>query len=1274
MTVGETPAEPAAGPAAFAAGAAARPPRPPAAQLRLALLALGGAVILLAALLLAYELASVRVPQHRAALEDLIQHETGLDVRFRELSVRWGWYGPEAVFHGVELGEPGGRGILLRAPRLVVGLDIWRMARSGRLEAGRITLVSPDIDLAAAGGGGRGAAAEAAPQAARSGALDTGKRILSRWRGGQIDIAGGTLRVMPPGGAPLTVSIRHVQLRRLAAEWSADALVLLPESLGADVHLTLQMHGDPARPQLAGGSVRVAGQRLAFAGWRALVQDPPAGRYLPQGGSGNLELRVEFVQGQLSAVDGRIHAQGLQWSTSGAAANPLAFERLSGTFRLARRSGQWHLTVDGLDLGGAAAVPAAISLDAAADASTAHGRGQRLPLVALLAVARWCAPGPPLDELTLGGQARELTFDWSAHAPAGAHLLTSADLDELTVATASGEVTVSGLSAHVAAADGSAVVDLQGHGARLALAYPQPVTLDQLEVGARLSIDITPAGWRLSTPGLQLRRADTSLTASGAVGVAAAGAAPRIDARVALRDADLALLTGLIAPRARDALGAAARLAAGSIPTAEFSWRGRLDGELPWSSPGAQFMGAVALREARLTGQEDWPEADAIAARIAWRGTRFHAAIAHARSGSFELSDASADWDARGARPLRFSGRLRGSAQQALGWLRGHPRLAAWAPGVAAIDLRGETLLDLDVVQPVAARTAPPAPARVRVAALLDGVELRPVAGLPPIDALRGTLAFSGSHLQHSTLTGQWLGGPVSLTVGEHRERGVTALAISGRGLMDARQAVQAAGGNADDAQLSGSAEWSALLAFQPGADPQRPRWQLRADSSLIGVASQLPEPFAKPAGAALPLHVDLQAGGDAGQLRVGLGERLRAVAALERRGESWRIERGAVRLAASAPALPAEPVLLLDGRVSRLDLPAALALWRQAGRDAALPALRARLGIGQLSVGARSYAEVSVLAEGGGGGSLRLQSEGLAGTARWPAVIGLQQPAVVHLASLNLAQPADLAQAGALARALAPAVQLAVDELEWRGRALGGLGVELLARADGLDVSELRLSGAGGDTRASARCQGGACRLQFSLDSRDAAATLAAFGLRPDISGRAGRLEGEVRWPAQAAAPLATLSGHLHMQIEDGMVRTGAAGEPFALLSVPALLAGTGAEGSDTFGLRFARLSADYELQDGEASTPDLHFDGDAEILVRGRVGLAAEDYDQQAWILRGEDRLPAAVRRLGPTPRVAAAWLSLRELLTGTAADRARGALHLRGTWNDPIVSPAE
>ncbi len=62
--------------------------------LRIALLGALGVAGGLALIVFAYELALARVPQHRAALERLVRAQTGLDVRFSELGLRWGWYGP----------------------------------------------------------------------------------------------------------------------------------------------------------------------------------------------------------------------------------------------------------------------------------------------------------------------------------------------------------------------------------------------------------------------------------------------------------------------------------------------------------------------------------------------------------------------------------------------------------------------------------------------------------------------------------------------------------------------------------------------------------------------------------------------------------------------------------------------------------------------------------------------------------------------------------------------------------------------------------------------------------------------------------------------------------------------------------------------------------------------------------------------------------------------------------------------------------------------------
>jgi uncharacterized protein YhdP len=73
----------------------------------------------------------------------------------------------------------------------------------------------------------------------------------------------------------------------------------------------------------------------------------------------------------------------------------------------------------------------------------------------------------------------------------------------------------------------------------------------------------------------------------------------------------------------------------------------------------------------------------------------------------------------------------------------------------------------------------------------------------------------------------------------------------------------------------------------------------------------------------------------------------------------------------------------------------------------------------------------------------------------------------------------------------------------------------------------------------------------------------------------------------------------------------------------------------------------------------------------MRGRTGLLTHEYDYEAWVLRGEERIPASLRRLAATPRVAAAWMALRELIGGDDVDRSHVVLHLRGSWNEPVVT---
>jgi uncharacterized protein YhdP len=443
-----------------------------------------------------------------------------------------------------------------------------------------------------------------------------------------------------------------------------------------------------------------------------------------------------------------------------------------------------------------------------------------------------------------------------------------------------------------------------------------------------------------------------------------------------------------------------------------------------------------------------------------------------------------------------------------------------------------------------------------------------------------------------------------------------------------------------------------------------------------------------KTAATVVPLHVEAQGTADEAQLRLSLGDRLRGVLALTRHDDAtWRVERGDVQFGSGAAVLPGEPVVLVEGRLGRLDLPAYVAAWQQLREEPTAAPIRADLVAGEMLVAGRGYADVRVLAERTeAGADLQLVSPDITGTAHWPAVTNASHPAQFHFARLNVPDGGAFAASAELIAALGPATELSVDDIVWEGHSLGSASATIESGGNAVDVTDLHMIDSTQEVNGTVHCQSTACRLKFNLDSTNAAATLADFGFRPELTAAKATVEGDLEWRVGADRPaLATLAGRLNLRLEDGMTRTArdpdAEGTPFALLLVPALMSGIDhraeqgadpalaqerapgqrvpgqeraqavplAAAADSRGLRFSRLEGDFELSAGEATTSNLHLDGDAEILMRGRTGLVARDYDQQVWILRGEGRLPAPVRRLGPTPRVAAAWLSLRELFAG-------------------------
>jgi uncharacterized protein YhdP len=1302
--------------------------------LRVALLGSVSVGVVLMLVLFAYELARARIPQHRAALEHLVRVQTGLDVRFTELGLRWGWYGPEAVFRQVELDEPGSAEALLRAPELVVGFDAWRTLRSGHPEAGRIELIAPEIDFTgrvdgqgALHGGARGdpqARAQGAGAIAASADSSALGRVavLQRWRGGRIDIEGGTLRLPHAGGGPNlfnSVQIRRASLRRSDDEWSVAGLVFLPDRVGRSARITLSVTGDLGKPAELSGALRVEARRLLFPGCRDfLAALPDLARHLPRGGNGDLTMDLSFEHGQIVKARGNVRAGGLVFdgfagvvAASGVAvdaesaaprSNVLVLDRLRGDWRVTRLGPGWRVRVDSLDLVkgeplGSLTLDTSDSAVQAAPGRWVRGTLEQAPLESVLAVARWLAPHFDLAGIQLDGTARTVAFDWASGRPQGERLQASANLNDVALVPRSKDFTLSGLGARVSGTESQLTIDVQSRTARLELAQSQQQPLADVHVASTLHVSSGRDGWQIATDEFLLEHQRASLSLSGSLQDDPID--PRIAATGKLIGADIPLVVRLLGENTAQAFGAAAsRLTAGRIQNADFALHGPIS-KLPFEGGGDSFTGSLTLRNAVLSGGDLWPDAEEIEAHVEWRGARIQATIDGGRAGRFQLAAAKAQWAADGASATRLTGHVNGRLEDAIAWVHDHPGLQEYVPDMRDVDASGDASFDFNVSVPasVAADVHQPE-VLARVSTFIDGATVHAVSGLPPLEGVTGSFVFDSGRLKRSTLTGSWLGGPVTLRVGERREKSQRVLAIQAQGTLTAQRLATLANATGT---VEGNTDWTGELAYVQADSSHAPRWRMRADSNLLGVVSSLPDPFAKRSAAVVPMHLEVTGANDSGQLHASLGDRVRSVFALTRRSDAgWVVDRGAVRFGTAAPALPSEPVVLVRGRVSQLDLPAYAVAWTRLRRDS-LPTIRAQMVADEMLVGGRRYNEVSLQAERTSAGTdLLIDSAAVAGTVRWPTPTGATQahgntnevqPAELHLTRLDLPDGTLPSEGVGLIAGLAPTALLSVDELNWRGRSLGRLTANVSTEGKLVVMDDVRLVNGTQDAHGMLRCQTATpmCRLSFVVDSSDVAATLADFGFRPDVAASAASLKGDVEWRPRADW-VASLHGTLSMRLADGSLHgsrrrdTGTDVDdtyPFGLLAVPALVSGLDVPGAAAASLtkeqrelHFARLEADFELRDGQATTSNLHFDGDAEILMRGRVGIVSRDYDQQVWVLRGEERLPAAVRRFGATPRVAAAWLSLRDLFAGSGEqDRSQAVLRLQGSWDDPMVVTA-
>ncbi len=721
---------------------------------------------------------------------------------------------------------------------------------------------------------------------------------------------------------------------------------------------------------------------------------------------------------------------------------------------------------------------------------------------------------------------------------------------------------------------------------------------------------------------------------------------------------------------------------AGSSDDVRFRVRGDLR-EFPF----ADDRGGIIEVAARVNGGtlhygDAWPDINDIDGDFTFRGKRLEmnarrAVISNARLGKVraQIPDLLRDDPV-----LLISGEAEGATADFLEFIARSPvngMINGFTDGMQA---QGQGRLGLKLTLPLQTID------KSKVAGTYQFINNRlvPAPGFPPLEQINGRLEFTESTVRVPNATASFLGGPLSVSAGSQRD---AAVSIQLRGRINA-DAVRRAGGAEWLRYMRGATDWRGALTMR------NKRVDLVVDSTLQGLAVNLPAPFTKTAAESLPLRLERRYTGPQ-QERIAVNAEGLVSAVLLRRGEQQeaRIERGTVRFGPGAAAEPDRAGITVSGAIRSLDFSEWLALRGESGGGGDINLAAMDLRIAETRVFERRFSDLVIKAASPGGAlQANVRGPDIEGTLGWqPQGKGQGKGQLtVRLQRLNLpaaepsatASPSTPVKPASEARAPElPGLSVVVDELSLAGRTLGRLELQATPqqrdwRIERLGLimpeSQLNVDGIWQNWLTQPRVQ-----VNVQLLTNDVGKLLTRFGYPEGVRRGTAKVEGALAWsgsPQHLDYP--TLTGNFVLDAAKGQfvkLEPGI-GKLLGILSLQSLPRRITLDFRDIFsdGLAFDEIVGAIKVVQGVASTENLRITGPAaRINMSGQVDLARETQKLRIKINpQLSDTLSVAGALIGGPVAGVAAFVA-QKLLKDPLGEITAYEYDVTGTWAEPLVN---
>jgi uncharacterized protein (TIGR02099 family) len=1057
-----------------------------------------------------------------------------------------------------------------------------------------------------------------------------------------------------------------------------------PAALGTPVDLRGDLYGDSfADTQGWQGELYARVDHTDLAAWRTWFDLPPT---LKQG-SGGLRLWLGLEAGQLAKVEADVDLHEISARLQEHLPE-LALQRMQGRVGWRQSAGGFEVSSERLSLrmrDGFVLPPTTFLLNLSAGSGYRSASGDvKVEALDLSNINRLLAYLPVADDikrkfsdLAPQGRVKDIEASWQGDLDKLLRYKVRAEFEQIGLRQTGDLPGISGLSGRIEGSDSDGLLSLDSRKLRVQAPgfLSEPLFFDRL-YGTLDWQRNSQQGWDIKLNKVLVANADAEGTVYGSYQLNdGAGIA---DLTVSLTRVEVKHAARYIPVHAfneQTYRWLQTGLQGGIADAFQLRVRGDL-AEFPFpDNRNGQFRITAKAHDVAIEFDPGWPRIEKAKADLLIQGRLLEVRAAQAETAGaavqnvrVALPDTLAD-----ALVMEVEGEAAGPTEDCLDYIRRSPVRGYLNGYTDAFHAKGRGLLRLRLDIPLDGD----AHTRVKGSYRVDDNEIDLGGHIPLLRQANGTLHFTGETIQADGVAAQILGGQARLALRNERD----VLRIKAGGTLDA-DSLYPVYGHPLLRRLHGKTGWQADI------DVKDRLADVRISSDLMGLSSTLPPPFDKTAGQRLPLRFeqkDLDARNDA--LRLGLGDIFRAefVRSLGR-GQDWQVRRGDIVLGELQPVRHRDGIWL-SGHLPYLALQGWDGLFAMQGSEGELPDIA---GIDVRVDAAKGYGNTlhDLRVRGSGRNGListRLSAHEASGDLIWqPQDAGKLYVRLKHLmlgendAALPPAVVVPQEEAPEASTPLTlPEIDLAVEQLSWKGRQLGRLEMLMAGEEGDAVLRRLRLTNPDGVITASGRWRPlqGETRINTRIEIADAGKILARSGYPEGLSGGGGVLESELRWRgAPDAFDYASLDGNLHLKTGKGrflQVDPGAA-KLLGVLSLQSLPKRISLDFTDVFtpGFEFDSITGDAVIQNGLLRTDNFVLSGSsAKVTLQGEVDLQRETQALKVRVLPaiGDN---VSLLSFAAGPAVGVGVLLTNKLLRDPLDKLVSFDYNVSGSWADPRV----